>query len=89
MNLAEQEQKIAELKNQLQTLNKQFDDTMKANNLTLEDLKNAEKEIPAEYHDAWNKLKSTVQAGAKTSNQAEAPAHSSKAGAGRRNAIRL
>lgn len=89
MNLAEQEQKIAELKSQLQTLNKQFDDTMKVNKLTLEDLKNAENEIPAEYREAWSKLKNTIQAGAKTTAQTETPTHTSKAGAGRRNAIRL
>ena len=89
MNFAEQEQKVAELKSQLQTLNKQFDDTMTANNLTPEDLKNAENEIPAEYRSAWNKLKSTIQAEVKTTAQAETPPHTSKAGAGRRNAIRL
>lgn len=89
MNLTEQEQKVKELKSQLQTLNKQFDDTMKANNLTLEDLKSAEKEIPAEYRGAWDKLKNTIQAGAKTIAETETPPHTSKAGAGRRNAIRL
>lgn len=89
MNFAEQEQQFAELKKQFADLNKQFDETMKANNLTLEDLKNAENEIPAEYRDAWNKLKNTIQAGTKTTAQAETPTHTSKAGAGRRNAIRL
>ncbi len=89
MNFAEQKQKIAELKSQLQALNKQFDETMKANNLPLEDLKTAEKDIPAEYRDAWDKLKNTIQASAKTAAQAEKPVASSKAGTGRRNAIRL
>lgn len=89
MNFAEQEQQFAELKKQFADLNKQFDETMKANNLTMEDLKNAENEIPAEYREAWDKLKRTIQAGAKTNIQTETPAHTSKAGAGRRNAIRL
>lgn len=89
MNFAEQEQKIAELKSQLEALNKQFDETMKANNLTPEDLKNAENDIPAEYRGAWNKLKSTIQAEVKTTAQAETSTHTSKAGTGRRNAIRL
>jgi uncharacterized coiled-coil protein SlyX len=89
MNFAEQEQKIAELKSQLEALNKQFDKTMKANNLTMEDLKNAENEIPAEYRDAWNKLKSTIEAGAKTNAPLGHSAPASKAGSGRRNAIRL
>lgn len=89
MNFAEQEQKFAELKKQFADLNKQFDETMKANNLTMEDLKNAENEIPAEYRDAWNKLKNTILANTKTNSQAENSAHTSKAGAGRRNAIRL
>lgn len=89
MNFTEQEQKFAELKMQFADLNKKFDETLKANNLTLEDLKNAENEIPAEYRDGWNKFKNKIQAGAKTNTQTEAPSHTTKAGAGRRNAIRL
>lgn len=89
MNLAEQEQKFAELKKQFAELNKQFDETMKANNLTMEDLKNAENEIPAEYRDAWNKYKNTLLASAKANTEASASSQTSKAGTGRRNAIRL
>lgn len=89
MNFAEQEQKFAELKKQFEELNKQFDETMHANNLTLEDLKNVENEIPAEYRDAWDKLKNTIQTSAKANAEAAAPSQTSKAGTGRRNAIRL
>lgn len=89
MNFAEQEKKFAELQEQFESLNKQFEQTMAKNNFTDKDLNIDEKDIPAEVLTAWNKMKSDIEASAKANAETENPSHASKAGTGRRNAIRL
>lgn len=89
MNFQEQKQKFEELKNQFDQLNKLFDDTMKKNNFSDEDLKIDEQSLSPDEKHAWDKLKSDVQNSAKAHANASAPSQASKAGTGRRNAIRL
>lgn len=89
MNFAEQEKQFEELKKKFAELNSLFDETMKKNNFTAEDLKVDEKTLPAEAQKAWQKVKSDIENSAKANANISAPNTSSKAGCGRKNAIRL
>lgn len=89
MNFQEQKKQFEELQKQFNQLNAVFDETMKKNNLSQEDLKIDEKTLPADVQKTWQKMKSDVENSAKAQANASAPNTSSKAGSSRRNAIRL
>ncbi len=89
MDFQEQQKKFEELKNQFAQLNTVFDETMKKNKFSEEDLKIDENALSSEEKQAWEKIKSDVQNSAKAHANDSAPNQSSKAGIGRRNAIRL
>lgn len=89
MNFAEQEKQFEELKRKFAELNSIFDETMKKHSFTENDLKIDEKTLPPEAQKAWQKLKSDVENSARANAAASAPNTASKAGHGRKNAIRL
>lgn len=89
MNFEEQKKQFEELQNKFGQLNTLFDETMKKNNLSKEDLKIDEKSLPPEVQKAWQKVKGDIENSAKAQANASAPGTATKAGSGRKNAIRL
>lgn len=88
MNLQEQEKKLEEIIEQFNQLNTKFNQTIKENNLE-NDLTINENELPKEIAEQWTKIKENIAREAHANNQITNTIPSSKAGIGRKNAIRL